>query len=116
MKGGEYEKEKDGMNIIAEAMTKLQFEAFKTTEEYKQLQESLDIDQDVIQVMNNLYQSSDDHGKEFGQALAQAKVSLHELQTAFEYFQISAECNENFLYWNIFLKEISLQYGTLNFR
>ena len=75
MKGGDYEKAKDGMNIIAEARTELQFEAFKTTEEYKRLQESMDIDQDVIQVMKNLYQTSDDYGNEFGQAWAQAKVS-----------------------------------------
>ena len=57
-------------------MTKLQFEAFKKTEEYKQLQESMDIDQDVIQVMKNVYETTANYGKEIDQVGNKQKYHL----------------------------------------
>lgn len=97
MNGGDYVKAEDGMGIIAEAMTILQFQAFQGSEDYRNYKSSLAIEtmeQNLDFAMDYLH--DDRIGSGFIGAWEQSKESMEDLKESFESFQSSSESNENF--------------------
>ena len=104
LQGGDYVKAKDGMNIIAEAITLLQFKAFLKSEDYELKKNDLgleDIKYDMDEVFRNLYVSSNVDA--FQGAWELAKVTLEKLNSAFNEFRKSHNADQNYEYWNLFL-------------
>ena len=122
MKGTDYVKGKEGMTIIAEAMTALQYTEFKKSEQFKILfhHDSLETDleslhQELRTAKSNLYSTKEDMGDKdiadnrssmFIQSWEKSKITTSTLMKHFKEFQDSNEGNENFSYWNIFLHQM----------
>ena len=110
LKGGDYMKAKDGINMIAESITilRLQYEAFLESDEFILCKEEIDLDGiefDIVQqVLTKVYDNSD--GNDFESCWESYKVSLDRLHKAFLEFKGSNHGNENFLYWELFLKDM----------
>ena len=108
LKGGDYMKAKDGINIIAESILRLQYEAFLESDEFILCKEEIDLDGiefDIVQqVLTKVYDNSD--GNDFESCWESYKVSLDRLHKAFLEFKGSNHENENFLYWELFLKDM----------
>ena len=108
LKGGDYMKAKDGINMIAESILRLQYEAFLESDEFILCKEEIDLDGiefDIVQqVLTNVYDNSD--GNDFESCWESYKVSLDRLHKAFLEFKGSNHGNENFLYWELFMKDM----------
>ena len=107
LKGGDYMKAKDGINMIAESILRLQYEAFLESDEFILCKEEIDLDDreyDIAQVLNKVYDNSDENG--FQSCWESYKVSLDRLHKAFLQFKGSNHANENFLHWDIFLRDM----------
>ena len=97
-KGGDYIKAKDGMNLIAEAILRLQYEAFLESDEFILCKEEIE------QISNKVYETSDEN--DIQNRWESYKVLLDRLQTSFLKFKGSNHGNENFLYWEIFQRDM----------
>ena len=108
LKGGDYMKAKDGINMIAESILRLQYEAFLESDEFILCKEEIDLDGiefDIVQqVLTKVYDNSG--GNDFESCWESYKVSLDRLHKAFLEFKGSNHGNENFLYWELFLKDM----------
>ena len=105
LQGGDYVKAKEGMNIIAETITLLQYKAFMESDSY-QLRKHHDLTLEEVQydmnsVFTNLYESSD--VDTFQNAWEMATLSVQQLRSAFKSFKQSNNGNQNFEFWDIFL-------------
>ena len=95
------------MNLITEAILRLQYEAFLESDEFILCKEEIDPKQiglDIEQISNKVYETSDENY--FQNCWESYKVSLDRLQTSFLQFKGSNHGNENFLYWEIFQRDI----------
>ena len=104
LKGGDYVKAKEGMGIIAEAITLLQYRSFLKSEYFALNKHELGLDEiqfDMNEVFVKLFDASD--VDTFQGAWELTTVSLMKLRTAFKTYQKSQEGSQNFEYWNIFL-------------
>ena len=101
-------KAKDGINMIAESILRLQYEAFLESDEFILCKEEIDLDGiefDIVQqVLTKVYDNSD--GNDFESCWESYKVSLDRLHKAFLEFKGSNHGNENFLYWELFLRDM----------
>ena len=108
LKGGDYMKAKDGINMIAESILRLQYEYFLESDEFILCKEEIDLDGiefDIVQqVLTKVYDISD--GNDFESCSESYKVSLDRLHKAFLEFKGSNHGNENFLYWELFLRDM----------
>lgn len=111
MKGGDYIYGKDGMSVIAETMTRLQFETFKESEDYNVCNMSInheDIQRCMAALSDQSYGNTtmEDY-EQFIQLWETSKLSLINLKERFYEFCINNNCgNENFVYWNLFIHQI----------
>ena len=106
LKGGDHIKAKNGMNLIAEAILLLQYEAFLESDEFILCKEEIDLKQigfNIEQISNKVYETSDEN--DFQNCWESYKVSFDRLQTSFLQFKGFNHGNENFLYWEIFQRD-----------
>lgn len=104
LQGSDYVKAKNGLNIIAEAITILQLKAFFKSEDFEQKKDILGLDElkyDMDKVLAMLYESTEDD--EFQCLWESTTISLRSLHSAFKEFRQSQNADENFAYWNLFL-------------
>ena len=112
MKGGDYVQGKDGMGIIAEVMTMLQYEVFEKSETFNLHQSFINMDEiehDISVVASYSYNISTKDTRFVG-AWESSKLSVSSLKQLFDEYKISNQSNENFRYWDIFLRDM---YPTL---
>ena len=104
MNGGHYVKGKDGMGIIAEAISALLFQRFTQEEMSYELQQLLDDYESVIQDIASYLENEDMDS--FRHTWEQAKVIQQDLKKLFADWKTRSMYNENYQYWSLFLDEI----------
>ena len=105
MKGLDYVQGKDGMAIIAELMTRLQYEGFQGDELFLPRKCFINMDEikhDFDNVASYTYTTSSNDAR-FVEVRESSKSCASPLQKLFQEYQ---NTTENFVYWNIFLHNL----------
>ena len=106
MKGGDYVQSREGMNIISEAITILQYEAFLKSDVF--LEEKCDEAQietlDSLREVKRMLYRRQDSG--FVEAWELSKIPADRINMAFKKFLLSSEHNESFFYRNRYQQDL----------